>query len=164
MTTYRKIHGRAIKSVSSNLSAPSAEGQIWFNTTDNKFRSVVNLEAFTSSTPYTTGRRSFGSAGSQTANLIFGGAASPGAQNATEEYNGSGWANGGTFGSAGYGVRGMGTQTAALSAGLFPPGGFNSATYKYDGSSWTSAGALPANRATMGTAGTQTAGLAFGGS
>jgi len=161
MSTYRKIHGRSIQAVTTDPSKSVAEGQVWYNTTSDTFKSVVNLEAFTSSTPYTTGRRSFGSAGTQTANLIFGGAS---ATTATEEYNGSGWANGGAFGSAGYAVRGMGTQTAALSAGLFPPGGFNSATYKYDGSTWTSAGALPANRASMGTAGTQTAGLAFGGS
>ena len=70
----------------------------------------------------------------------------------------------GTFGSAGYAVRGMGTQTAALSAGLFPPGGFNASCYEYDGSSWTAGGSLPAVRGSMGTAGTQTAGLAFGGS
>ena len=48
MSTYKKIHGKAVKSVSTNLSDSGAEGQIWFNTTDNQFKSVVSLEAFSS--------------------------------------------------------------------------------------------------------------------
>ena len=41
MTTYRKIHGRSIKSVSTTDPSESvAEGQIWFNTT------VINLNLF----------------------------------------------------------------------------------------------------------------------
>ena len=131
MTTYRNIHGRSIQAVTTDPTESVAEGQVWYNTTSDTFKSVVNLEAFTSSAPYTTGRRSFGSSGTQTANLIYAGSTGS-ASNATEEYNGSGWTTGGTFGSSGYGVRGMGTQTAALSAGLFTPGGVNASTYKYD--------------------------------
>ena len=163
MTAYKDIVGQKITKVSSDPSNVKT-GQMFYNTSTNQLRGLAVLEAFTSSTPYMTGRRSFGSAGSQTANLIFGGTLPPGASSATEEYNGSGWANGGAFGSAGYAVRGMGTQTAALSAGLFPPSGFNASCYEYDGSSWTAGGSLPAVRGSMGTAGTQTAGLAFGGS
>ena len=162
MSTYRKIHGRSIQAVTTDPSESVAEGQVWYNTTSDTFKSVLNIEAFTSSSPYITGRRSFGSAGTQTANVIFAGAAPN--SNATEEYNGSGWASGGDFGASGYGVRGMGTQTAALSAGLFTPGGVQTSVYEYDGSSWTAGGGLPAARAVQGTAGTQTAGLAFGGS
>ena len=61
MTTYRKIHGRSIQAVTTDPSESVAEGQVWYNTTSDTFKSVVNLEAFTSSAPYTTGRRSFGS-------------------------------------------------------------------------------------------------------
>ena len=77
MTTYRKIHGRAIKSVSSNLSAPSAEGQIWFNTTDNKFRSVVSSGSWSSSTNAPFKSVAAGATGPQTANLIFSGYGNP---------------------------------------------------------------------------------------
>jgi len=164
MATYEDIYGKRVKEFDSDPTLTSSyEGQVWYDKSTGVLKSVVSFDSFTSSTPYTTGRRSFGSSGTQTANLIYAGSTGS-ASNATEEYNGSGWTTGGNFGSSGYTVRGMGTQTAALSAGLFTPGGFNSATYKYDGTSWTSAGALPANRASMGTAGTQTAGLAFGGS
>ena len=51
MSTYKNIHGKAVKSVSTNLSDSGAEGQIWFNTTDNKFRSVVTTSAYSSSAP-----------------------------------------------------------------------------------------------------------------
>ncbi len=164
MATYEDIYGKRVKEFDSEPTLESSyEGQVWYDKSTGVLKSVVAFDSFTSSTPYTTGRRSFGSSGTQTANLIYAGSTGS-ANDATEEYDGSGWTSSGAFGSAGYGVRGMGTQTAALSAGLFPPGGVNASTYKYDGSTWTSAGSLPAARAVMGTAGTQTAGLAFGGS
>jgi hypothetical protein len=164
MADYADIYGKRVKVFDSDPTLTSSyEGQVWYNSNTGVLKSVVSFDSFTSSTPYTTGRRSFGSSGTQTANLIYAGHTGS-ASNATEEYNGSGWTTGGNFGASGYGVRGTGTQTAALSAGLFTPGGVNASTYKYDGSTWTSAGSLPAARAVMGTAGTQTAGLAFGGS
>ena len=164
MATYEDIYGKRVKEFDSDPTLDSSyEGQVWYDKSSGVLKSVVSFDSFTSSTPYTTGRRSFGSAGTQTANVIFAGA-EPGNSNKTEEYNGSGWASGGAFGASGYGVRGMGTQTAALSAGLFTPGGVQTSVYEYDGSSWTAGGGLPAGRAVQGTAGTQTAGLAASGS
>ena len=49
MATYRELHGKAVKTVTTNPSDDAAEGQIWFNSTDNTFKSVVNLEAWSSS-------------------------------------------------------------------------------------------------------------------
>ena len=145
MSTYEELIGKRVEFFDSDPTLTTAyEGQVWYNTTSDTLKAVVAFDAFRSGSSYTTGRRSFGSSGTQTANLIYAGSIGS-STNKTEEYDGIGWSAGGNFGSSGYTVRGMGTQTAALSAGLFTPGGFNSATYKYDGTSWTSAGALPGN-------------------
>ena len=85
MTTYRKIHGRAIKSVSTNLSVPSAEGQIWFNTTDNKFKTIVSAGAWVSSAAASNGRSSPQGFGTQTAAVMAGGQTGPGNQSYVEE-------------------------------------------------------------------------------
>ena len=115
MTTYRKIHGRAIKSVSTNLSAPSAEGQIWFNTTDNKFKTVVSFGSFFSQSSMST-QRSGGVGGGTTSAMFqaFGltGPGSPNKTALTEEFNGAGWSTGGTANTARYDVAGTGLQTA----------------------------------------------------
>ena len=49
MSTYRKIHGRSIQAVTTDPTESVAEGQIWYNTTSDTFKSVVVTEAFTSS-------------------------------------------------------------------------------------------------------------------
>jgi len=164
MSEYKTIFGKAVKALASDPTDTGAEGQIWYNTTTGSFRTVLSVGSWSAGGSYSTGRRSLGSAGTQTANLIFGGYGPAAISNATEEYNGASWTAGGTFGASAYGIRGMGTQTAALSAGEFLATGVNTGSYEYDGSSWTAGGSLPANRAVMGTAGTQTTGLAFGGS
>ena len=162
MSTYREIIGKKVKKVSSDPSS-GLDGEMWYNSTTGTLRGIKFLEAWVSSSKYITGRASFGSAGTQAANVIFGGRI-PAMQNLTEEYNGSGWNSSGVIGSAGYAYRGFGTQTAAVSAGLFMSPGVQTTIYEYDGSTWTSANALPGGRACMGTAGTLTAGLAFSGS
>ena len=101
MATYREIHGKAIRSVSTDPSNADEAGQIWYNTNSNTFKSILNLEAFTSSGPVLTGRFSSAGAGTQTACLIAGGYDTA-ATTATEEYNGSGWGTGGALNQARY--------------------------------------------------------------
>ena len=48
MTTYREIHGRSIKAVSTDPTAEVTEGEIWYNTTSNTFKSVLVSEAWSS--------------------------------------------------------------------------------------------------------------------
>ncbi len=81
-------------------------------------------------------------------------------QNATEEYNGSSWTNGGNMGTARYTLAGFGTQTAGVVAGGRPKTG---ATEEYNGSSWTAGGTMATARFRVVGAGIETAGLAFGG-
>ena len=108
-----------------------------------------------------TGRYNGGSAGSQTAGLIFGGSPAPGYTNATEEYNGSSWTAGGTLATARGYEGGGGTQTAAL---YIPTQSKGLPTEEYNGSSW-SAGGAATNTALSQTAvvGIQTAALTYGG-
>ena len=116
MTTYRKIHGRAIQAVTTDPSESVAEGQVWYNTNSDTFKSVVASEAWSSASPLSTARQQMAGAGIQTAALGFGGNAPP-YTNKTEEYNGTGWATGGTLNTARFGAAGFGIQTAAVATG-----------------------------------------------
>ena len=49
MSTYREIHGKAIKSLSTDPSDDYAAGQIWYNTTSDTFKTVVSSAAWVSS-------------------------------------------------------------------------------------------------------------------
>tara|TARA_R100001015_G_C4619494_1_gene176230 strand:- start:39 stop:1877 length:1839 start_codon:yes stop_codon:yes gene_type:complete len=160
MSTYKNIHGKAVKSVSTNLSDSGAEGQIWFNTTDNKFRSVVALEAWSSASPLIVARDKPGNAGTQTAALAFGG--SPNLTSSVE-YNGTGWKSAPALNAGKEGMGSGGTTSAAWKAGGNPPT-TTTATEEYNGSSWTTVpGTLNSGRYIMGSCGTQTAGLCCGG-
>jgi hypothetical protein len=100
--------------------------------------------AWTTTGTMNTGRSFMGSAGIQTAAVVFGGtrfnppASAPGG---TEEYNGSTWTAGNvmTRSPAMRGIAGSGTQTAAIGTGGFPVTNTNSE--EYDGSSWTTGNA-----------------------
>ena len=87
MSTYRKLHGRAIQAVTTDPTESVAEGQVWYNTTSDTFKSVVSVSAWSSSASQTT-QREGGTAtmGTVTAGLIAGGS-DPSAPytNATEE-------------------------------------------------------------------------------
>ena len=165
MTTYRKIHGRSIQAVTTDPTESVAEGQVWYNTTSDTFKSVVALEAWASSAGLPGNRTYNGGAGSQTAALSFGGAENPPGtgQTGTFEYNGSGWASGGALPATLDLSGGMGTQTAALSAFGRLGGSATAEAFEYDGASWTASGDGGTTRWGVGSAGTQTAGLAFGG-
>ena len=41
MSDYKSIVGKGIKFVSSNLDNAQAEGQIWYNSTDGKYRDLL---------------------------------------------------------------------------------------------------------------------------
>ena len=53
MSDYKNIIGKGIRFVSSNLDNDQAEGQIWYNSTDGAFKSIVALEAWSSSSHLT---------------------------------------------------------------------------------------------------------------
>jgi hypothetical protein len=171
MTDYKNIRGKKIKFLTSDLGNAQAEGQIFYSGIPAtasaagafNFKTAISSAAFSASASLSTGRSAFhqGAAGTQTAGLVFGGDVPPDS-NATEEYNGSGWAVGGNLGTARRSLAGAGTQTAGLAFGGTGPAK-DDETEEYNGSSWSEQDDLNTARRDLGGAGTQTAALAFGG-
>jgi len=164
MATYREIHGKAVKSLDTDPSATTDEGQIWYNTASDTFKSIVNLEAWSSAAAliYAQGEGG-GGAGTQTAGLIAGGSIPEVAT--TGEYNGSGWYAGGNMNTAGA-FRGLGgTQTAGFCFGNqvaspdFPTG----VSETYNGTAWTSISTIPQVHSQSASFGSTTAGVCAAG-
>ena len=165
MTDYKNIFGKPVKFLATDPDNAEAEGQIWYNSTSDAFKSIVALEAWSSGAPINFNRAYIAGFGTTTAALGAGGYNPSTFETATEEYNGSGWATGGALNTGRYGLRGAGSQTAGLVFMGIVPGspGRTGATEEYDGSAWTNGGSLSQVRYNGAAAGTQTAGLAFGG-
>jgi len=171
MSTYRNIHGRSIKSISTDPTTAVSEGEIWYNTSSNVFKSILVSEAWSSSSPVIKNTYRAGSAGTQTSALLFGGSSTPPFSffADTQEYGGSGFSSGGAMAQARWGLRGAGTQTAGLGFGGYigppgPPSKNSALTEEYNGTAWTtSPNSMGTGRYALGGAGTQTSALAFGG-
>ncbi len=161
MTTYRNIHGRSIRAVATDPTAEVSEGEIWYNTGSDTFKSILSVKAWSSGGNLSTPRSDLGDAGTQTAGLAFGGG--PGSLANTEEYNGSGWTNGGDLNTARSTLAGTGTQTAGLAIGGYVPPNNKAEVEEYNGTSWSEQNDIPVANRGLAAAGTQTAALAFGG-
>ena len=167
MATYREIHGKAIKSLSTDPSAPTDAGQIWYNTASDTFKSILNVEAWASAASMGTARDASNGGGTQTAAIVFGGLVGPGSPNnsaLTEEYNGSGFAAGGALNTARYDLGGTGLQTAALAIGGTDGPGDLSEVEEYNGSAWSEETNIPGGRKQQAVFGTQTAAVMTAGS
>tara|TARA_X000001388_G_scaffold11933_1_gene7180 strand:- start:196 stop:2097 length:1902 start_codon:yes stop_codon:yes gene_type:complete len=103
--------------------------------------------------------------GTQTAGLVFGGTQAPPVLDATEEYDGTNWTNGGSMNVARNQLTGCGIQTSALaiSGGTTPAAG-TGAVEQYDGTSWTTVNSIVTTRYDMGSsAANADSALGFGG-
>ena len=164
MSTYKSIKGESIVGRTSNFTSPSTEGQVFYNTTDNVFRTLISAKSWSSGGRMTTARYGPGGGGTTTAGLVFGGYDGSNQSNLTEEYNGTGFSNGGNLGTARSGNAGTGTQTAGLSAGgVNTPSQYVANVEEYDGSSWSEVNDLPTAKGYMLQGGTQTATFVGGG-
>jgi hypothetical protein len=104
-------------------------------------KSVVALEAWSSSSSLGSARYDAGGGGIQTAGLCFGGR-SPAipSTNLTEEYNGSGWSAGGNLNLGRQQMFSFGSQTAALGASGYKDSGgpgYRQESEEYNGTAWT---------------------------
>ena len=144
MSTYRKIHGRSIQAVTTDPTETVAEGQVWYNTTSDTFKSIVASEAWSSASPLITGRYMVGGFGTPTAGVATAGQTPSPSTNIsnTEHYNGVGWSSETAYPTTGYNIGGAGTQTAGLAAGGIAPSRTTTSN-TYNGTSWTSTGSLP---------------------
>ena len=168
MSTYKNIIGKDVNFLSTDPDNDAAEGQVWYNSTDNAFKDLLVSSAWSSGSNLSTFRYGGAGGGTQTAAFYGGGypTPSPDPTNVTEEYNGTGWATSGNMNTARMYIGGSGTQTAGLASGgdQYPSPRFSILVEEYDGSSWTVQNTLPAANKNMGSCGIQTASLNFGGS
>ena len=141
MATYRELHGKPVKTVTTNPTDTAAEGQIWFNSSDSTFKSAVVGQAWSSGGPLSTGRYLSGSLGTQTAGVQIAGSNPPNLSN-VEHYNGTGWSEETNYPAAGQGLSGAGTQTAGIAYGGRTPSQTANA-FSYNGTAWTAANSLP---------------------
>jgi len=163
------INGITVQAVSSDPPSPT-EGQIWYNTTTDKFRiraTFPGSTAFASGgTMNTPGVSSLANIGNSTAAIAAGGySTTVGYHNNSEEYNGSSWTATPNLNQARRETESaFGTATAGVVAGGYqPPGSPSAYTEEWNGSSWTAGGALGNARYSAGGLGIATAGLCFGG-
>jgi len=166
MATYKQIFGKQVKFLSSDPDN-EGEGQIWFNSTSNTFKTVGVSEAWSSGAPTINEQKQSYGTGTQTATLLWAGRGQPPAPvlAVTEEYNGTGWAVGGTQTAARASGGGAGTQTASLMiGGTSAPGANLTTVEEYDGSAWTASPALNGAKFLNGTFGSSTAAVTTGGS
>jgi len=138
------------------------EGQIWYNGTTGKFRSIVSTSSWSSGAPMTTGIYSAGGGGPQTAAIVAGGLTQTGSTATTELYNGSGWSGAPNMNTSrgGLGSSKDGSQTAHL---VFGGGSNSTATESFNGSAWTTTpNSLNTGKGYTSGAGTSTAALNAG--
>ena len=141
MTTYNQLAGFRVNYLSADPTLNSGnEGQVWYNSTTGKLRSLVQIKSWSAGGSLSTARKYLAGCGLQTAGLAFGGETTTYSA-ATEEYNGSSWTAGGNLSTARYSPSGAGTQTAGLGFGGYT-GTNTNATEEYDGSAWTAGGTM----------------------
>jgi hypothetical protein len=161
MATYKEIFGKQVKFLSSDPTNES-EGQIWYNSTSNTFKSTISSGVWSSASPYLIDVSQVQGAGSTTSALAVGGFADP--EVATVgSWNGSGWTTETDYPFAGYGTTVIGaTAPTSLAYGGYSTA-YQQSTNEYDGSTWTTTGNFPVTIRDSAGAGTQTAGLGFDG-
>ena len=163
MSTYEELKGLKVKYLSSDTSGDRIqEGEVFYNSSDFNLKSFVTTAAVHSSAPMITARRTGSSFGTQTANVAAGGWVPPFSAK-TEEYNGSGWANGEDLPAGVAGQFGAGVLTAGLVYGGYTDSTGQEGivtTLEYNGTDFSSGGDLSQQRwVSGGGAGTQTAAL-----
>lgn len=168
MANYKNTVGKPIKFLSSNLDNSEGGGQIWYNSSDENFKIMPALNAWSSGGSLTTPKYEMSGFGTQTAAVMAAGRTTA-ASTDVQEYNGTGYTSASNYPIAMRNGTGCGTETAGLvfgGRGDTPTTGNNapvSVTAEYDGSSWTVGGSMGAGRYGLGAAGSQTAAVGFAG-
>ena len=169
MATYREIKGFTVQSLSADPSLASGnEGQVWFNSTTGKLKSLVTISGW-SGAPAMLFNGSYGQCSSvmtQSAMLSMG-RYTPGPTttfNTVQLYNGSGWSSETGMNSTRYTGQGGGTSTATVIAGgVDATPSPTTLTEEFNGTTWTEVNNIPTVHIYGTSAGTQTAMYAGGG-
>ena len=162
MTTYKGIKGLSIREIAGDPD-PLATGDIWYSSVTAKIRGAkIPAGAWSTAADTNSSKHLCGCSGTADAGIAFAGNNGPFFV-ASEEYDGTSWAEGDDCNTArGRPAQNIGTQTAALFVGGRAPGN-KAEVEEYNGTSWTESGDLPTGTERAGGAGIQTAGLAFAG-
>ena len=118
MSTYKNLIGKDVNFLSTDPDNTQAEGQIWYNSTSGVFKDLLVNSAWVSASNLVSGRNQTAAAGTQDASILFGGVEGPppnAESGVTQEYNGSGWSNGGSMSASRYELGGAGTQNSRIS-------------------------------------------------
>jgi hypothetical protein len=74
MTTYNELAGFRVNYLSTDPTLNSGnEGQVWYNSTSGKLKSLVQIKSWSAGGNMATARASLAGAGTQTEGLGFGG-------------------------------------------------------------------------------------------
>ena len=128
MSTYKELFGKYVQSIASDPTTAVAEGQIWYNTTSNTFKSLLSAGSWSAGGNLSSARTN-GCAGGLQNSALYAGGGSPGA--VTELYNGTAWTNTASMGTARYYLGGSGaTQGDGFAFGGLLTGAASSFTDK----------------------------------
>ena len=162
MASYKDIQGLNIPAVATDPANP-LEGELWYNTTANKFRGYglyqVNAAWSTAPSGVNSGRRACAGCGTVDDGLAFAGYIGGFPRfNGTESYNGSSWSTEPSMPTPlGQSVTHIGTGSQAAGVGGYhfsgPASFVASYNSQWNGSSWSSASSLPASRYGLGGVG-----------
>ena len=159
MTTYKDISGKFVRSVGSDPSATVGEGEIWYNTSSNTFKTSLQIFAWGSGGAMGTARRQIGAFGHTQNTGVAVCGQNPPIQSLTEEYNGSSWSEVTNSPQGRIKPFANGTLTAGLiGGGESGPSSINTAL-EYDGTNWTGGTTIPQNAGDSTSVGTQTSAL-----
>ena len=163
MATYDEIHGKRIKEFSSDPTLNSSyEGQVWYNSSEGNLKSVVSAASWSAGPNVTTARINGSASGIQTAAVFAGGNAPP-YSTATEEFDGTGFSNGGNMNDNRDPYAGFGTLTDTVTAGGYD-GSNKAESETYNGTSWSEGNNLnTARRGNQGFGTSGDAGVCCGG-
>ena len=161
-SSHSGMGGRANTPVGGSLQA-----QMWYNETTQNFKTITNIEGWSTTAPTNTAKQRSGGCGTQTAGLNCGGFDAPpgtAANNGTEEYDGSGWTTAPNLNTARGNTKLVGIQTAAV---FFGQGGGgqpqSGVTEEYNGTAWTTVNPMANAINYRSGCGVETALLATGG-
>jgi len=164
MSTYRKLHGRSIQAVTTDPTESVAEGQVWYNTTSDTFKTVLTQESWVASSKMNTPRATMAGGGIRTSAIISGkNGANPSDAALAESYNGTGWTSlTNVPAPRGYAVgTGSDSEEYVQAGGGYPS--YTTDVYDWDGSSWTSGTGIPTATIEAGMCGPAAAAFFFGG-
>ena len=87
MSTLKELYGKTVKVLSTDPTDAGAEGQVWYNSTEGAFKTVLNAGSWSAGGNLATARTLGGGSGTSSAAMIAGGS-TPGNTAVSEEFTG----------------------------------------------------------------------------